>query len=354
MEGRFALKNILSRAVRAIARRLPQADTDRPAALQVWLDTFEDVFAVPPTASHIERLSWLSQAGPLTPPRRYRRVLAAFDQQDLHSSMSVRWGPEDVRLREVAGVSLYLDDADLSVAQVIAAGAYEPHLIKFFQLFLREGMKVVDAGANVGLYTMISARAVGPRGRVWSFEPNSENCRFIVASAAANGFENIELFPVALGSERGFVYFTSAIGSNGGMQELAKNNALDPSCRIVPQLRLDDIAIPNLDFMKMDVEGAEALLMQGAEHTLERCRPVIVSEFSDEMLRRISGRDGSRFLQFFADRGFDCFVFDKETHELKPVSDPQAFAREFAGTVRIEDLLLCPAEKVGTLPVGNK
>jgi FkbM family methyltransferase len=279
-------------------------------------------------------------------------VIAAFDQQVLHTPMSVRWGPEDVRLHEVSGFSMYLDDADISVAQHIAAGNYEQHLIRFFKAFLRPGMNVVDAGANIGLYTLLSAQCVGPAGKVWGFEPNSENCRFIIASAAKNGFTNIELFPLALGNTRGAVFFTSALGSNGGIEDEAHNNVLDGSCRVVPIVRLDDMALGPVDLMKMDIEGAEALLVRGAEQTLKASRPMIVCEFSDEMLRRISGWLGEKFLRHMIELGFDCFVFDKKTYKLSPIGDPVPFAEGFVGNGRIADLVLCPAEKRHELPAA--
>lgn len=330
--------------------------TPAPAAgaSEEWLHAFIQVFGAGPSphqAAHLEFIA--ASSGEVTPRQRYRRIISGFDHQDLRTAFNVRWAAEDVRLHEVEGFSMYLDEADISVAQVIASGHYEPHLIAFFNAMLQPGMHVVDAGANIGFYSLLSARRVGPQGKVWSFEPNSENARLVLASAAHNAFSNIELHPVALGNVRGHVQFTSAIGSNGVFVDDEHRNLLDASCRIVPLARLDDFGIDRVDLFKMDVEGAEGLLLEGALGTIEQCRPLVVSEFSCEMLQRISGWEGARFIQAIADRGYAPFMCDKETHALVAVDDAVAFAQGFGRTGRIEDLVFCPRERLDTLPLAR-
>ncbi|HSV45092.1 MAG TPA: FkbM family methyltransferase [Ramlibacter sp.] len=328
------------RALRsAQAAPVPQENTE----LAAWNAIFKDVFDVAPTPAQRAALQRLAgQATGLSRQQRLRRVLAAFDQQDLPTGMSVRWSEADVQTTSVEGLSLCLDQADVSVSAPLAAGVYEQHLVSFFKGFLKPGMHVVDAGANLGLYTLLAAGLVGPQGRVWSFEPNSENCRLLLVSALRNDLANIELHPVALGNGRGHMFFTSALGSNGGLVEEGKRNLTHPSCRIVPLARLDDFAIERADLVKMDVEGAEGLLVQGATQFLARHRPTIVAEFSHEMLNRISGMPGAAFLRLFTALGYRVSVFDKLTHQPHPVADTDAFAAEFVGTGRIEDLLLSP------------
>ena len=310
------------------------------------------MFGAEPSPPQREHLLWIaSSAGKVTPHKRLRRIIAGFDQQDLRTAVSVRWSADDVRLHEDEGFAMYLDEADISVAQVIAGGHYEPHLIAFFNAFLAPGMHVIDAGANIGFYSLLAATRVGPQGKVWSFEPNSENSRLVLASAEHIRLSNIELHPVALGDRRGHVQFTSALGSNGAFVDEAHRGVLDASCRIVPLARLDDFDIAVAQLMKMDVEGAEGLLLQGALQTIRRCRPVVVSEFSTEMLQRISGWGGLRFVETITALGYSLFLCDKPTRLLQPVNDARAFVREFEGTVRIEDLVFCPAERLDSLPL---
>lgn len=337
------------RAMLGAAQTRPQATSPDESP---WERAFAEVYGARPDEEQTRHLDFLAAGSPRASPReRYRAVLAGFDQQVLRTAFTVRWNKDDVELRTVHGFSMYLDGADISVARSIEAGTYEPHVIAFVEAFLAPGMHVVDAGANIGLYSLLAASRVGPAGRVWSFEPNSENCRLLLSSAAANAFTNISLHPVALGNAAGHTYFTLALGSNGGIQDDAHRDLLDESCKIVPLMRLDDFALERVDLLKMDVEGSEALLVQGAQATLQRCRPVIVSEFSFEMLHRIARLDGGEFLAGMQDLGYELFISDKASHRIRPLGDPRAFAAPFAGTGRIEDLVFCPREKTVSLPL---
>ncbi|AMO23598.1 hypothetical protein GCM10027034_38640 [Ramlibacter solisilvae] len=307
---------------------------------------FKVVFGREPTASQLKVLTHLGQEHGLSQEQRFRRVIAAFDQQELKTGLTVRWGEPDLGTVLVEGVRIRIDKADVSVSAPLAAGVYERHMIDFFRRVLRPGMHVIDAGANIGLYSLLAARLVGSQGKVWSFEPNSENCRLLLLSATENGLADIiALQPVALGDHRGFTYFTSALGSNGGVLERAKQSLTHPSCKIVPLTRLDDFGIERVDLMKMDVEGAEPLLVQGGVQTIERCRPVVVAEFSCEMISRISHVAGADFLRFFQSRDYEVMLMNRKASKLVPIADIDGFAQEFEGTGRIEDLVLRPREK---------
>jgi FkbM family methyltransferase len=307
-----------------------------------WRRTFVDVFSREPGPEQLSVLAAMAREPGMAPAQRYRRVLAGFDQQEFKTGFTVRRDTADTQVIEVEGLRLHVDKADTSVSMPLARGHYENHVLSFFKGFLREGMHVVDAGANIGLYSLLAGRLVGPTGHVWSFEPSSENCRLLLAGALDNALDNLSLHPLALGNERGYTYFTSALGSNGGVLERAKRSVTHPSCRIVPMARLDDFAIPRLDLLKMDVEGAEGLLMQGARDLVARCRPVITTEFSDEMLTRISGMSGRAFLGLFRELRYSVWLMDRQTHHILPINDTDAFAADFSGTVRIDDLLMTP------------
>ena len=75
--------------------------------------------------------------------------------------------------------------------------------IKFLRCLLQLGQKVIDIGANYGVYTLSMARAVGPTGRVWSFEPASTTAKLLAKSINANDFEQIVLEQKALSDKSG-------------------------------------------------------------------------------------------------------------------------------------------------------
>jgi FkbM family methyltransferase len=272
-----------------------------------------------------------------------RRIRAATDAGQRGSAFLIRMGPESISWVEHENFRLAVDNADVAVSHyVMHSGAWEPHLNAMVRRTLKPGMSVIDVGANIGYYSLLAARLVGQTGRVTAFEPNSENNRLLLLSRAENGFEQIQLMPVALGDRPGHATFSVAMGSNGGLRNRLQEELHSPQCQIVPVVRLDDVFSGPVDFIKMDIEGAEPLALAGAERTLTESRPVVSSEFCPFMIRAVSGSDPLAFLQRFASRGYDAFLVDKQSHAEVPIGEPADFLSGYGSEHRIEDLLFRP------------
>jgi FkbM family methyltransferase len=238
------------------------------------------------------------------------------------------------------GIKFAIDKTDLSVGLPLKRGDFEPHLMKFYMDQLRAGMTFIDVGANIGIYSMLAAKLVGQEGRVLSFEPNSENCRLIMLSAHRNGFRNVTLFPLALGNDVGHVLFSTHIGSNGGL--IPDSHLSHDSCVVVPILRLDDLVETRVDCIKMDVEGAEGLVSKGASRLIKKHRPIITSEFSLEMLGRVSGMAGTDYLRYFESKDYNVFLIERSSGRLSAIHDIESFVRNYGEQTRIVDLAFLP------------
>ena len=194
-----------------------------------------------------------------------RQLLTTFDRQFFPSPMSIRFGPSDIVTHALDnGMTIFLDREDGAVSRPLLNGDYEAHLVPTFRQFCRPGMTVVDVGANVGLYTLLASSLVGPSGRVVAVEPSSENCRLILLSVEANNVGNVELFPVALDAARGWSNLTGHFGSNGGLVSADPSSLKSGWSEIVPTFALDDLVEGKVDFVKIDVEGAEGRVVAGA------------------------------------------------------------------------------------------
>lgn len=281
-------------------------------------------------------------ADPTDPVASWRKVVAAFDHHHVPTPFTIRFRPGDLSEVEIDGGTLVIDTADLSVSQPIVDGTYEPHLLSFVRGFLGPGMTFVDVGANVGLYSILAAGLVGPAGRVVSIEPNSENCRLLLTSAARSGHDHVVLHPVACGPERGHAVIRTALGSNGGFIAGVDDAVLDPTAMVVAVAPLDELVAGAVDLVKVDVEGAEALVFAGASRLLDEVRPTVISEFSPEMLGRVSGIGALDYLQSWIDRDYTIHHCHRDTHELIPITDPAAFMADYGSEFRIEDLVLIP------------
>ena len=153
----------------------------------------------------------------------------------------------------------------------ILLGTYEPEQTRLFTRHVGPGDTVLDVGAHVGYYTVLSAVLAGPSGAVWSFEPNPVNAGFLRCHAEINGLRQVRVEQAAVSDAEGTARFDFGTGSGTG--HLSTDGAIE-----VRTLRLDDVCAANgivPKAVKIDVEGAEAAVLAGAAATIERARPVI-------------------------------------------------------------------------------
>lgn len=153
----------------------------------------------------------------------------------------------------------------------IYLGTYEPEQTGLFERHVRPGDTVLDVGAHVGYYTVLSAVLAGPSGAVWSFEPNPTNAGFLRRHVEINGLAQVRVEQAAVSDAEGTARFDFGTGSGTG--HLSSEGAIE-----VRTLRLDDVCaahgiVPRA--IKIDVEGAEAAVLEGGVKTIESARPVI-------------------------------------------------------------------------------
>lgn len=304
---------------------------------------FATIYGTEPTVEQVQSLvDHIGPVDPADPVATWRRIVAGFDHHHVPTPFTIRFRPADIGEVAVDDAALVIDSADVSVSQPIVDGSYEPHLLAFVRGFLQPGMTFIDIGANVGLYSILAAQLVGPEGRVVSVEPNSENCRLLLTSAARNRFDHIDLHPVACGPQRGHAVIRTALGSNGGFIAGVDDAVLDPTAIVVAVTPLDELVDGPVELIKVDVEGAEELVFSGASRLLREARPTVISEFSPEMLARVSGIDALDYLRGWQARGYDIHHCHRDSHELIPVDDPVAFMADYGSEFRIEDLIMTP------------
>jgi FkbM family methyltransferase len=135
---------------------------------------------------------------------------------------------------------------------------------------LRPGMTVVDVGANIGYYLLLFQQSVGPSGRIICIEPSIENLPELRKNIEMNRFENVVLNEVALGAADGEIGLHA--GVNSGIADSSS------AAHIVPIRRLDSLVNERVDLLKIDVEGYEGQVLDGARQLIENQRPVIFLE----------------------------------------------------------------------------
>ena len=175
---------------------------------------------------------------------------------------------------------------------------------------VQPGMLVVDAGANLGLYSLLLARLVGPKGRVVAFEPDPDLFALLRENCAANGATNVECHSVALGSSPERMLLHRPTLNSGDNHLGSRGNAAFRSSVEVEVATLDSL-MPGIrpDFIKVDVQGWELKVLRGMEGTLRSAQNVgIFLEICPKWLRRAGERpeDLYRYVRGLGFRFFSC------------------------------------------------
>jgi FkbM family methyltransferase len=158
--------------------------------------------------------------------------------------------------------------------------------------FLAPGDIVIDAGANIGNHTVFFAERVGPEGRVYAFEPQRRVFQTLCANLVLNGLTSVEALQAAVGAEPGSMAIPdvnyAAPGNFGGVR-VAVGAGLQ-----VPVINLDSLGLTRCRAIKIDVEGMELEVLNGAAALIERTRPLLYVENNDRtksgaLIRRLTG-----------------------------------------------------------------
>jgi len=135
----------------------------------------------------------------------------------------------------------------------------------FLEEAVRPGMRVVDVGANIGLYSLLLARLVGEEGRVFSFEPDAIMVAALRRNVAANHMSHVEVYSCAAGSGSGRGVLRRNVMNSGDNRLGAGITRFHGEQASVPVRALQDVLREELvDFIKMDVQGWEAEVLLGA------------------------------------------------------------------------------------------
>lgn len=151
----------------------------------------------------------------------------------------------------------------------------------FVRRYLRPGMRVLDIGANYGVYSLLAARAVGETGTVWSVEPGQHAASYLRSSKEANGFANLNVVDAALSKTTGQIDFNESAGAESNSIVYQQDKHV--STRKVQSYALDDAAREfgwnAIDFIKLDAEGEELNILESGARFFADESPLIMYEF---------------------------------------------------------------------------
>jgi FkbM family methyltransferase len=162
-------------------------------------------------------------------------------------------------------------------------GVWEEHLYNLIENISFKDTTIIDIGANLGAHTLEFADLVGDGGKVYSFEPQRVVFYQLCSNIFVNGYDNIYAFNKAVSNKNGVVHIEKQDFYFDGVLNIGNThiqNQGDP----VDGIKLDDYNLDNISLIKMDVQGFEPFVLDGATETIKRNRPLILIEIEDEHL----------------------------------------------------------------------
>ena len=204
-------------------------------------------------------------------------------------------------------IRMELDPEEWLQIDLRAFGRLEPRTTALFERILRPGDCYVDVGAHVGYHSLVAARLVGEGGRIFAIDPQPYNCAKILTNAELNGFANIVVVAAAVAEADGFKSLKNQTRQDKARLTLAGPGVNDGALTfVVPKITLswlfETYGLQRVNLLKIDVEGFELEVLQGARDAIETVDNIVLEVLPDERI------DKSRTIeQMLRARGFDIF-----------------------------------------------
>lgn len=209
----------------------------------------------------------------------------------------------------VGNHKMYIDKNDRVVStKLLLDGVWEEYETELFKKNIKYGDVVVDIGANIGYHTLIAAELVGKKGHVYAFEPDTNNFQLLSKNVRENKYKNVTLINKALSNKKGKSKLFLSNEDNYGDLRIFDSNDNRRSVTI-NQITLDSYfkKKQKINLIKMDVQGAEGLVLKGATSLLRRNKKLLLfTEFWPKALL-MSGVSATDYLDLLKDNKFQLF-----------------------------------------------
>ncbi len=205
---------------------------------------------------------------------------------------------------------------------------YEPFTTELLKMSVKHSMVVIDVGANIGYHTLIAGKLVGKKGKVYAFEPQPYSYELLTKNIALNNLANIMPLQKAVSREAGKskLFYTSA---HLGASSFSDANIPDKisKCIEVDTVSLDEffkkeIRETKIHFMKIDTQGAEGLVLDGAKEILKHHALKVIMEFWPYGLKNM-GCNPAELLHRLRVYGFSLKIIEEKRKRLTEIDIPQ-------------------------------
>jgi FkbM family methyltransferase len=178
-------------------------------------------------------------------------------------------------------------DTTYPIEREMVSGIYSPQIIKILEFFLKPKDIVIDVGANVGGISMVAAALVSSEGLVISVEPGKITSEKLINFKEYNNIDNLRIIQVGLSDKEGFLNWVMD-EENPGNASLIMNSDGDQVIVKTLDNLFNELKLPYVSFIKIDVEGMELEVLKGSLNTINKHKPIILFE-TMEAWKKIKG-----------------------------------------------------------------
>ena len=209
-------------------------------------------------------------------------------------------------------------------------GIHGTHDFKIIKNNVKDGDNVIDLGANIGYFTLILAKLVGPTGKVFAFEPDPRNLALLKKNVEYNNYKNVIIVPKAVSNVNDKCTLYT------GQKTFGQNKIYKPkktkTQKFIPidseTVRLDDFFKTNglldkISFIKMDVEGAEFLALSGMKEILKLNKNIKIFTEAEISYLEDAGSSYDQFIDLLTENDFTFSLADNRSETLTKVNKSQ-------------------------------
>ena len=238
----------------------------------------------------------------------------------------------------VQGHKMFLDVVD-SIG-VSASGVHEAFETELVKRLVKKGDVVLDIGANIGYYTLIFAKYVEKEGRVFAFEPNPDNFELLKKNVKINGYKNVVMVNKAVSNKTGKWKLYLSVYNKGDNRIFDVNDGR--RFIEIETIRLDDYFKNydrEIDFIKMDVQGAEGGVIQGMPNLLQKSKNLkIISEFCPTLFE-FFGVDSEDYLNLLLNNEFKLYLINDIKRKTELINVNEWIEKKIFNTFNYTNLL---------------
>lgn len=224
-----------------------------------------------------------------------------------------------MKVPTILGQKIYVCLSDTAVSkQIILTGNWEPEVGQGILSLINQDSYFLDVGANIGWFSLMVADYIQKRngqGKVIAVEANPVVVKYLMASVVDAGLSHIaSVKPYAVSNRYGLIQMEETEKGNiGGLNIRPLAQSVPFKRNIMPTVVLDDILedLPRLDLVKMDIEGAEPLALEGMKKMLAKFSPKILMEINSDGLRNVSDKSVMELLYQMKSYGYKVFDIRK-------------------------------------------